>query len=250
MQIFTKYNNTNFQDSLLKEAAGLSILYTILEDNEYLNVPEILSVDKKSLKLQKVDIRTFTKKLSANLGIGLALLHKQQQKNYGFYDDNYIGLNPQKNIISDNWGEFFVEYRLKYQISLISDQNIQNKFSDSLERSQEKIINFLNKNCSHPSLVHGDLWSGNVLCDASKIWLIDPAVYYGDREVDIAMSLMFGGFSKEFYDAYDSTYILSDQFDKKVVIYNLYHYLNHYNLFGGYYLSDCKDGFKFIENQL
>ncbi|MCB1581549.1 MAG: fructosamine kinase family protein [Xanthomonadales bacterium] len=87
--------------------------------------------------------------------------------------------------------------------------------------------------------MHGDLWSGNVMFDKEHVWLIDPAVYFGDSEADIAMTEMFGGFSSEFYLAYQSVRPLTDAYPTKRLIYNLYHYLNHYNLFGASYLSPC-----------
>jgi fructosamine-3-kinase len=96
--------------------------------------------------------------------------------------------------------------------------------------------------------LHGDLWSGNVLFDSNQCWLIDPAVYYGDSEVDLAMTEMFGGFSNAFYHAYFQIRSRSSTYANKRTIYNLYHYLNHYNLFGDSYLSRCREGFWSIEN--
>ncbi len=148
----------------------------------------------------------------------------------------------------ENWGEFFVNHRLFFQVDLIKEQTINKKFKLGLEKSKSRLIDYLNQNCQQPSLVHGDLWSGNVLFDKTAVWLIDPAVYYADREVDVAMTEMFGGFSQNFYRAYNETYPLSPDYQQKKVIYNLYHYLNHYNLFGSGYLSACKRGFNLIES--
>jgi len=114
-------------------------------------------------------------------------------------------------------------------------------------KHKQALINFLNDHCEHASMVHGDLWSGNVLFDRDSVWLIDPAIYYGDREVDLAMTEMFGGFTHEFYQFYNNTYPISNTYQQKKIIYNLYHYLNHFNLFGDRYLPACEQGFKTIE---
>ena len=247
MQLFTKYNETRFKDSLLQEADGLELLADHLKDNPLLLVPKVVNVDKHRLQTQKILQVRPTKKHFEDLGKGFVQLHKKCFKKYGYDKNNYIGLNPQKNILSDEWGEFFTEYRLGFQISLIKDVNVRKRFQENLETNKQKLEDFLNEHTKHPSLVHGDLWSGNVLYDTEKVWLIDPAVYYGDREVDIAMSEMFGGFGSSFYESYEKEYPKSKQYSTKKIIYNLYHYLNHYNLFGSGYLSGCENGFEIIE---
>jgi fructosamine-3-kinase len=183
----------------------------------------------------------------AQLGRGLAWLHQVEQRQYGFGADNYIGLSPQRNVWADSWGVFFVEYRLGYQVGRVKNAGIHAHFQNILTQHQTKLTDFLNTHCPHPSLVHGDLWSGNVLFDAKHVWLIDPAVYHADREGDLAMTEMFGGFHPAFYQAYDETYPLSPTYPQKKIIYNLYHYLNHYNLFGDSYLTGCQHGFEAIE---
>lgn len=250
MEVFTKYNDTNFKDALIKEVDGLNLLSLHLKDNEYLNTPKIRSVNKKELQTQLVESSLRTPEFSRALGLGLANLHKIPFEEYGLDYDNYIGLNPQKNILSKNWGEFFYEYRLMYQISLIADIATKRRYETVLLAAKDKLVSFLNDTCSHASLVHGDLWSGNVLYSETGIYLIDPAVYFADREVDIAMSEMFGGFGEEFYKAYDGAYALSGEYQKKRVVFNLYHYLNHFNLFGSGYSFDCNKGFEFIESRL
>ncbi len=250
MQIFTKQNNTNYKNSLIKEKEGLLLLQEALKDNPYLKIPKIFNADEKTLKIEKIDSYQSSKELSRDLGMGLGILHKKAYDSYGLDNDNYIGLNPQKNILSKNWGEFFINYRLLSQVELIRDQNIKKEFRSILQNSRKKLESFLNENCGHPSLLHGDLWSGNVLYSKKSVYLIDPAVYYGDREADIAMTQMFGGFSKEFYESYSEIYSLSKLYGEKKIIYNLYHYLNHYNLFGGSYFYDCREGFEFIEKGL
>ena len=250
MEIFIKENNTPFKDFLLKEKDGLEVLSKALEDNKYLFIPKLLNASEHSLEIERIDSTYATVKPSKQLGTGLATLHQKIYESYEYEKDNYIGLNPQRNILTKNWGEFFINERLLFQIDLITNISIQQNFKTILENNYEKLKKFLNENCKHPSLVHGDLWSGNVLYSQDKVYLIDPAIYYGDREVDIAMTEMFGGFAKEFYDSYNETYPLSTVYEKKKTIYNLYHYVNHYNLFGNGYLSECEYGFEFIKERL
>jgi len=126
---------------------------------------------------------------------------------------------------------------------LIKQSSLKKHFKQELTQYQQTLIDFLNANCEQASLVHGDLWSGNVLFDHHAVWLIDPAIYFGDREVDLAMTEMFGGFTDNFYRAYDKIYPRTAVYDQKKVLYNLYHYLNHYNLFGGAYLPACQAAF-------
>ena len=151
-----------------------------------------------------------------------------------------IGRSPQKNRLTDDWGAFFLRDRLGVQVGMVGDAHVRREFETVLERQGDKLAGFLNEHCEHPSLLHGDLWSGNVLFDSVGPWLIDPAVYYGDREADIAMTELFGGFSSAFYRAYDRVYPRTDVYDTKRAIYNLYHTLDHYNLFGASYLSACR----------
>ncbi len=252
MAIFTKHNHSSFKDSLIKEAQGLELLSKEIEDNNipYLKIPEVNFVDQQELRITRINVGPASINQMQQLGQGLASLHKIPQQHFGFKRDNYIGLSKQKNESSENWGEFFVEYRLAYQVNLITDQVIKNRFEQSLKNSQHKLIDFLNLNSNPPSLVHGDLWSGNVLFDKSNVWLIDPAVYYADREVDVAMTEMFGGFSQDFYQAYNEIQPLNPGYQQKKIIYNLYHYLNHYNLFGSSYLSACERGFDQINSLL
>lgn len=249
--IFTKSNFLN-NDSLIKEAKGLNLIERTLISlkNTYLRTPQIISVKKSELQIQYIRTVSSNKNSFEKLAIGLAKLHELNQELYGLDYDNFIGLNVQKNIISKNWGEFFCKYRLFYQIDLINDKNIKAQFQDFLEENYQKLVDFLNETTEHASLVHVDLWSGNVLFSKDDVYLIDPAVYFGDREVDIAMTELFGGFNKHFYEVYDSYLPLTKEYEIKKVIYNLYHYLNHYNLFGRSYLNSCISSFKFINEKI
>ncbi len=159
----------------------------------------------------------------------LAALHRNTGERYGWETDNWIGLAPQKNGWRDNWGEFFWECRLVPQAT---------KAGIGLEK---KIRDLLKNHNPPPSLVHGDLWAGNAgfLQDGSPV-IYDPAVYYGDREADLAMMELFGGFSGECFSAYQKIIPLEAGYETRKHLYNLYHLLNHLNLFGRGYLGQVE----------
>ena len=246
--MFIKANNTPYQDALIREAEGLDLLRRHIPEH-LLRVVEVSSVDEKQLAMTAVKSTAPTEYQWQKLAEGLAVLHSKRQCFYGFQKNNYIGLNPQINEQSQRWGEFFVTHRLRYQINLISNAKCQKEFHDRLDCCRQRLTEYLDESCAFPSLVHGDLWSGNVLFDNNgDVWLIDPAVYFGDREVDIAMTEMFGGFSAAFYRTYEQQLPLSDEYPHKKYIYNFYHYLNHLNLFGESYLAGCERGMAAIES--
>ncbi len=237
---FSKHNHSNYPDALQQEAAGLKLLAQQLKQlNSRIKVPTVYAVDHHTLTLSHINQQTPQSAQWQTLGQALAELHQVAQKHCGHQSNNYIGLNPQSNVISDNWGEFFYQYRLEFQVNLIQDPNTCQQFNSTLTALREPLIEFLNQNCPHPSLLHGDLWSGNVLFDATDVWLIDPAVYCGDADADLAMTELFGGFPSSFYHAYTTQRPLSADYGIKKTIYNLYHQLNHYNLFGSGYLGSC-----------
>lgn len=243
---YCKHNSSRYNDALVKEAQGLEVLRAALSDTP-LNVPEVFSVDAHKLELTAIEASAWSDVSWARLGSGLAELHRQQQPQYGSAEDNYIGLNQQRNGWSDDWGDFFVERRLREQIAMITDKAIRRRFANQLEQHAQKLTDYLNRHCDFPSLLHGDLWTGNALCDVNEeVWLIDPAVYCGDREVDIAMMELFGGFGTAAFQAYDKSLPRTSEYKTKRVIYNLYHYLNHYNLFGANYLTGCEAGLQAI----
>lgn len=242
---YTKRNVTAYSDALICEAEGLEQLAGALEQAGVrgLRIPEVMRVDENSLEITAIQATSPNEYTLKQLGEGLARLHKIKQPDYGWSRDNYIGLSPQPNRWTTNWGEFFFRDRLGYQVSRISDPKVKAAFQRSLDQYGPLLAEWLSDRCEHPSLLHGDLWSGNALFDGNQAWLIDPAIYCGDREADLAMTEMFGGFGAAFYRAYDRIYPRTSRYQAKRDIYNLYHYLNHYNLFGGGYLSGCERGF-------
>lgn len=177
----------------------------------------------------------------AQLGRGLALMHRRQQQRYGWHRDNSIGSTPQSNDYSDNWIEFVRDRRIGFQLDLAArngyDKRLQSRGRDLLDSLPQLFAGHV----PAASLLHGDLWSGNVafLGDGRPV-VFDPAVYYGDRETDIAMTELFGGFAPAFYCAYQSEWPLEQGHSVRKHLYNLYHLLNHLNLFGGGYLAQCQ----------
>lgn len=171
-----------------------------------------------------------------DLGMGLAHLHLNHQAHYGLEYDNFIATLPQKNHSLDNWLDFFIEQRLEPLLAkAYFDRLIPLEFLKKFQALYPKLESLFPK--EKPSLLHGDLWSGNVLCDPDgKPCLIDPAVYYGHREMDLAFSKLFGGFDTAFYEAYESILPLEPDFDSRMSVYNLYPLLVHLNLFGTAYL--------------
>ena len=239
---FHKTNASPFPDALEREAEGLKLLHSAVAQLQCpaLAVPEVLSVNAGELLMPEIHARPATPELMSALGEGLAQIHRLPQKHYGLGKDNYIGLSPQKNRWCDNWGAFFRDDRLGFQVSRIRDAEVRREFEQVLIRNSQALEDFLNEHCSQPSLLHGDLWAGNALFDDERAWLIDPAVYYGDREADLAMTEFFGGFTADFYRAYDRAWPRTAEYPAKRDIYNLYHALNHYNLFGSGYLGQCR----------
>lgn len=240
---FVKRNQSPYADHLLREAHGLDALRRAAADAG-IGVPEVIHVDHQSLTMLFIRSTRCSADQWTRLGHGLASIHARPQPRFGFEEDNYIGLNPQPNAFNDSWGSFFLHQRLEFQVGRIAAQRRRRQFSQYLQQKAPRLRQFLDSASVSPSLLHGDLWNGNVLCgEDGRVWLIDPAPYYGDPEVDLAMTEMFGGFPAEFYAAYRARRAESSTYPLKKPIYNLYHYLNHLNLFGEAYLDGCEAGF-------
>lgn len=175
---------------------------------------------------------------SFQFGQQLARLHQWgEQKEFGFDSDNYIGATLQPNPWMKKWHRFFSEQRIGWQLQLLSEKGI--KFGDN-EKIIESVADILKHHRPTPSLLHGDLWNGNVANSAFGPLCFDPACYWGDKECDIAMTELFGGFSASFYEGYASLQTLPPEYQDRKQAYNLYHLLNHCNLFGGHYLQDAQ----------
>lgn len=168
-------------------------------------------------------------------GRQLAALHGQTSAFFGFAHDNFIGRLPQSNRRCETWSEFYAQERLQPQMRLARQQGF---FDKNAERQLDQLCRQLDALCPNepPALTHGDLWSGNFLCDAhGEPVLIDPAAAYTHREMDLAMSRLFGGFDARFYAAYQEAWPLAPGFEERLAIYQLYYLLVHVNLFGSSY---------------
>lgn len=175
------------------------------------------------------------------LGRELAAMHHHQQSRFGWFRNNTIGSTPQQNDPTENWLAFWRKHRLGYQLHLATQRGYGGKLNRRGERLMEALESFFSGYQPTASLLHGDLWSGNYggLSDGTPV-IFDPAVYYGDRETDLAMTELFGGFSADFYAAYQESYPLDSGYKTRKTLYNLYHILNHLNLFGGGYLGQSE----------
>jgi protein-ribulosamine 3-kinase len=226
---------------LQAESAGL----TALAQAQAVRVPRVLAsgvTDEGSfLALEWIELRSATKASEAMLGEQLAWQHRSRQRRFGWDRDNTIGATPQPNPWADEWVAFLRDHRLLHQLKLAESRGAS---ADTLERGRllcELLGAFFSSYPPTPSLLHGDLWSGNWGTDDDGMPVIfDPAVYYGDREADIAMTRLFGGFGHAFYTTYQSTWPLDAAAGTRSTLYNLYHVLNHYNLFGGGYETQAQ----------
>ncbi|MBI5663088.1 MAG: fructosamine kinase family protein [Ignavibacterium album] len=236
-QYFLKMNLNSANDMFFKEANGL----LELKKASAIRVPEVILVDTNFILLEQINTGRKSKTFDEDFGRSFANLHQFTSEHFGFYEDNYIGSTPQKNIPDNdeknNWIKFYFNKRLLFQYKLLE----KNGYADSaikrrISLLENKIENILEGSENIPSLLHGDLWSGNYLVDENgNACLIDPAVYYGNREADLAMTKLFGGFSSVFYKSYQEVFPLPDGYEYRENIYKLYHIMNHLNLFGGGY---------------
>jgi fructosamine-3-kinase len=174
----------------------------------------------------------------AELGRSLARMHRVTASSFGSHHDNYIGRLPQSNLSENSWDNFFVKHRLEAQAEQGRGNGwfsaeIEKLFSSKLELIRELLLSAEEP----PSLLHGDLWSGNVYWADFGPTIIDPAVYYGSREADLAFTECFNRFDQRFYESYNQEYPLSPGYEQRREVLNLYHLMTHSNLFGAGYIS-------------
>lgn len=238
--LFIKKNSVDNLDFFRAEAEGLEALGR----GDGPSVPSPLGYGRDGreafLLLPMMEAPKKNRDYWERFGRELARLHRQRnQTRFGFSGDNYIGATPQKNGFSINWIDFFRSRRLEYQIELARD-SLDSLLSRRLLALLDRLDDLLDEP-DHPSLLHGDLWGGNVLAGSDgAAWLIDPAVYYGHREADLAMTELFGSFPSAFYGAYHEIYPIDRGYKQRRDLYNLYHMLNHLNLFGQSYLASVR----------
>tara|TARA_R110002126_G_scaffold37614_2_gene113176 strand:+ start:5212 stop:6069 length:858 start_codon:yes stop_codon:yes gene_type:complete len=233
---FLKWNNSAPDSMFETEAKGLELLF---DTDTELIIPRVKLVGKNFLLLSLINSGSKKTSSDFDFGVELAKLHQHSSENFGLDHDNFIGKLPQSNTPHSKWADFYLSERIESQVKLGIDSG---KFSksiltkiDSLHQVAERL--FPNE---PPALLHGDLWSGNYMFTKNGCASIyDPAVYYGHREMDIAMTRLFGGFSKDFYDGYNSEYPIADGFEERIELCNLYPILVHANLFGGGYVNQA-----------
>ncbi|MBA2351444.1 MAG: fructosamine kinase family protein [Burkholderiales bacterium] len=176
------------------------------------------------------------------LGAGLARMHESAAPRFGWHRDNTIGATPQINTQNADWMTFWRDHRLGYQLRLAAANGHGGRLQKSGERLLAGMNALLASHQPRPSLLHGDLWGGNIgFASDGQPLVFDPAVYYGDREADLAMTELFGGFSTDFHAAYRDRASVDAGYAVRKTLYNLYHVLNHLNLFGGSYLAQAQN---------
>jgi fructosamine-3-kinase len=235
---FVKLNQANKIAMFEAEALGLREI----AQGEAIRVPQPLcwgiAGDYSYIVLEWLHFGSGAKADWQQMGQQLAAMHRRvSDQGYGWHQGNTIGDTPQINLWAENWGIFFAEHRIGYQLRLA--QRRGGSFAKGAALV-ELIPEILAGHVPEPSLVHGDLWSGNAAFAEGVPVILDPAVYYGDREVDIAMTELFGGFPPAFYEGYHSAWPLPETYPQRKTLYNLYHILNHFNLFGGSYAAQAE----------
>jgi fructosamine-3-kinase len=235
--VFLKVNDARLADAFAAEADGLAALRAA-----GCTAPEPIShgAAGASAFLLMEFLELESRGDFAALGRMLATLHRAEGSHFGWARDNYIGSTPQPNGAHENWAQFWRERRLGPQLALAKRKGY--------DVDAGNVAALLDGHAPAPSLLHGDLWSGNAsfLAGGAPV-LFDPAVYYGDREADLAMTELFGGFSREFYSAYGA---LPAGYETRKHLYNLYHLLNHLNLFGGSYLGQVNATLRLLADAL
>jgi len=217
-----------------------------------IRVPRVLAVSADALALEMIEAAPRRAGFFEDFGRRFARLHGHRGKACGFPHDNFIGATPQPNRPLDNcweqaaaddgsgWAEFFLARRLRFQAGLAAKRD-GHSLERLLDRAEGRLFKLLCSAVEPPVLLHGDLWGGNYIVDErGEACLIDPAVYYGHREADLAMTRLFGGFDLSFYAAYAEVAPLAAGHEERLPTYQLYHVLNHFNLFGGGYYEQSR----------
>jgi fructosamine-3-kinase len=221
------------------EAEGLAAL----KKAGAVRVPEVYDVgsdvDGAYIEMERFELERGTERAAAVLGEQLAALHRHTADLHGWHRDNTIGPTPQHNPQTNDWVAFFREHRLVYQLDLAARNGYTGELQDLGNRLAERLEDLFEGYDPAASLLHGDLWAGNWgVADGVPV-IFDPAVYYGDRETDIAMTRLFGGFGDAFYREYERALPLEAGSAERLELYKLYHVLNHLNLFGSGYLDQA-----------
>jgi len=235
---FVKLNRATQVEMFIAEASGLEQM----AETCAIRVPKPIcwgtAGDTSYLVLEWIDLGRGSSAAWCEMGRQLAAMHQSTSSlGFGWERNNTIGATPQINDWKNDWTEFWVENRIGFQLRMARRRGGQFPQGDRL---LDQIPRLLAGYSPAPSIVHGDLWSGNAAITAEgEPVIFDPATYYGDREVDLAMTELFGGFGSEFYRGYNEVYPIDAGYSLRKTLYNLYHILNHFNLFGGGYDSQA-----------
>jgi len=239
---FAKVNDAEHSAMFAAEADGLAAL----GEAGALRVPRVIvqgaNDDVSWLVLEWLELTSLDAVSGASLGAAIAAQHRLAQGSFGWPHDNFIGATPQRNTLSDDWLEFWRDRRLHAQLRFAAAHRLPSRMIDRGERLAADCGAFFGNYAPARSLLHGDLWSGNASALADGVPVVfDPAVYVGDREADVAMTELFGGFPRDFLSAYRAHWPLDDGYTVRRDFYNLYHVLNHANLFAGGYVRQSAD---------
>ena len=234
---FVKTNRRPPPGMFRAEARGLAWL----AEAGALRVPAVAAVDEGFLALELLATGRRPASFDEELGRGLAALHRTGAPGFGLDHDNFIGSLPQANAAARSWPEFYRTQRLEAQLRRAAHEG---RASSRMRQGFERLFRVLGELCGPaepPARLHGDLWGGNLLCDDHGApCLIDPAVYGGHREIDLAMMRLFGGFGGRVFDAYDEAWPLADGHQERASLYQLYPLMVHVNLFGGSYVGSVE----------
>ena len=236
---FVKTNDAGFLSLFEAEAEALREI----AETGTIRVPQpichgMAGDDRSFLALEFIETGPDSPASQRQLGENLARLHKIRKEFFGWNRDNAIGSTPQPNDRGDDWVAFYRDHRLRFQFDLAARKG---KRFQGTEKLLERVPELLAGHEVFPSILHGDLWGGNAAADTKGTpFVFDPATYYGDRETDLAFTEMFGGFSTDFRKAYENAFPLDVGYPRRKILYNLYHLLNHFNIFGGGYATSAQ----------
>ncbi|MDZ7661301.1 fructosamine kinase family protein, partial [Thiohalophilus sp.] len=236
---FVKFNRADLLEMFEAEADGLQAM----AEARAVRVPQPLTtgVSDGQAYLVMEYLETGGSGDMSHFGAQLAQMHRHTREQFGWHRDNTIGSTPQPNGWHNDWVRFWQEQRLGFQLDLARRNGAGSALYERGQQLKEQVADFFTDYQPVASVLHGDLWSGNyAFTRDGEAVIFDPAVYFGDREADLAMTELFGGFSRSFYSGYDATWPIDPGYAIRKTFYNLYHILNHYNLFGGGYASQAQ----------
>ncbi len=240
-EFFVKTGPAGTRPMFAAEADGLRALAAANTVRSPAVIAEVSSASDACLILEALDLAPLDHAAGARLGESLANLHRVSGEHYGWPGDNFIGSTPQANTPHPDWPHFFGARRLRPQLELALRNGMEKTLVAQGMGVVERLGGLFLEYRPRPALLHGDLWSGNagMLPDGTPA-IFDPACYQGDRETDIAMAELFGGFPTSFFAAYRAAWPLDRDYERRKPLYNLYHVLNHFNLFGSAYLGQAR----------